>query len=136
MIFVDTGPWFESAIGSEVGFHAQRLIDERSGALATIDAVVTELWNLLYTRGYRHLATETCLDILASSEVLDTGARDRARAADILRAWADQTFSYVDALSFTVMEREGIDSVFTFDRHFRIYRHGPGRRRGFTVLPD
>jgi predicted nucleic acid-binding protein len=48
-------------------------------------------------------------------------ADDEARARDILRRYEDRTFSYVDATSFSVMERLGIDQAFAFDRHFEQY---------------
>jgi predicted nucleic acid-binding protein len=47
----------------------------------------------------------------------------------------DQTFSLVDCTSFAVMERHGIEEAFTLDRHFRLYRYGPGHRKSFGVLP-
>lgn len=37
------------------------------------------------------------------------------------------SWSYVDATSFTLMERLGIDAAFALDRHFA--------QRGFRVVP-
>jgi predicted nucleic acid-binding protein len=48
-------------------------------------------------------------------------AGDEARARDILRRYDDKSFSYVDATSFSVMERLGIRQAFTFDPHFEQY---------------
>lgn len=39
--------------------------------------------------------------------------------ADIVLAHGQRTLSLVDCLSFVVMERRGIEDVFTFDPHFR-----------------
>jgi predicted nucleic acid-binding protein len=46
---------------------------------------------------------------------------DEARARDILRRYDDKSFSYVDATSFSVMERLGIRQAFAFDPHFEQY---------------
>ena len=51
---------------------------------------------------------------------------DETRAIQILGQYSDKGFSFNDALSFTVMERLGIGTAFTFDRHFAQY--------GLTVL--
>lgn len=53
---------------------------------------------------------------------------DEARAVAIIFRYQDKDFSYVDATSFAVMERLGIDEGFSFDRHFRQY--------GWRVLPE
>lgn len=45
----------------------------------------------------------------------------------ILEAHTDKAWSYVDATSFALMEREGLSEAFCFDRHFA--------QRGLTVLP-
>ncbi len=43
---------------------------------------------------------------------------DETRAAEIIRTYDDHAFSYVDATSFAVMERLGIERAFTYDRDF------------------
>jgi predicted nucleic acid-binding protein len=48
-------------------------------------------------------------------------ADDEARARDILRRYDDKSFSYVDATSFSLMERLGMRQAFTFDPHFEQY---------------
>jgi uncharacterized protein len=50
---------------------------------------------------------------------------DELRAKAILLRYTDKDFSYVDATSFAVMERFGLQTAFTFDEHFVQY--------GFTV---
>ena len=51
-------------------------------------------------------------------------ADDEVRARDILRRYDDKSFSYVDATSFSLMERLGIRQAFSFDPH-----------RGFRDVP-
>ena len=48
-------------------------------------------------------------------------AEDEGHATEILRTHADKSYSYCDALSFTVMERMGLTHAIAFDRHFREY---------------
>jgi predicted nucleic acid-binding protein len=40
------------------------------------------------------------------------------RARQILRQYTDQDFSYVDAVSFALMQEVEITEAFAFDRHF------------------
>ena len=44
---------------------------------------------------------------------------DEERAKEIIMAYADKAFSYVDASTFAVMERLEIREALTFDEHFR-----------------
>jgi predicted nucleic acid-binding protein len=46
---------------------------------------------------------------------------DEERAITILKKQKDKTYSFCDALSFSVMERLGIADAVAFDRHFREY---------------
>lgn len=47
--------------------------------------------------------------------------RDEEKAKEIIRRYADKTFSYTDATSFAVMERLALKTAFGFDPHFRQY---------------
>lgn len=51
---------------------------------------------------------------------------DEDQASQLLLRYADKSFSFVDATSFVVMKRLGVNTAFTFDDHFRQY--------GCTVL--
>lgn len=48
-------------------------------------------------------------------------------AVELLRRFRDQAFSLTDAVSFTVMQRAGLQEAFAFDHHFAT--------AGFLVLP-
>jgi len=50
-----------------------------------------------------------------------------SRAEDILASYAEQDFSYTDAVSFAVMQARGIQQAFTFDRRFAAV--------GFGMIP-
>jgi len=48
-------------------------------------------------------------------------AKDVDLAVNVIRQYADQSFSLTDATSFMVMERLGISTAFAFDRDFLRY---------------
>jgi predicted nucleic acid-binding protein len=96
--------------------------------------VLAELWSLLAVRRNAALATATCLDVAAHTDVLGVTTDDHEHALAVTRSWPDQSFSYTDATSFVLMAREGIDTVASLDDHFRVYRHGRRRARAFRVV--
>jgi predicted nucleic acid-binding protein len=49
-------------------------------------------------------------------------------AEGVLGQYADQDFSFVDAVSFALMQERGITRAFAFDRHFMT--------AGFLLLPS
>jgi predicted nucleic acid-binding protein len=66
------------------------------------------------------------VDIAESSTVVvRVRAADEARAREIIFHYSDKAFSFVDALSFAVMERLGIRHAFTFDDDFVQYGFAP-----------
>ncbi len=52
---------------------------------------------------------------------------DRVLAMEIMEKYADQDSNFTDSLSFAIMEHLGMDTAFTFDRHFEIH--------GFSTVP-
>jgi uncharacterized protein len=40
-------------------------------------------------------------------------------AEETLRKFADQDFSYTDAVSFAIMKEQSIKKAFSFDKHFQ-----------------
>jgi predicted nucleic acid-binding protein len=54
----------------------------------------------------------------ASVTVIRVDPEDERRAEAIIRQYDDKDFSYVDATSFAIMERLGVQHAFAFDRHF------------------
>jgi uncharacterized protein len=136
VIFADTSALFEAAVDvGERGSQVRAVIEENPGRLRVTDLVLAELWNLLWYRGWHHLATPTIKDVHDSASILDITPADRSKALQVMGAWAEQPFSYCDSVSFVLMERERIERVLSFDDHFRVYRYGPDRTRAFRVLP-
>jgi predicted nucleic acid-binding protein len=79
-----------------------------------------------------HLGRRMALDWLrgirasASTTILRVAAGDEDAAIRLLERYDDKDFSLVDATSFVLMRRHGIDAAFSFDHHFAQY--------GATVL--
>lgn len=48
---------------------------------------------------------------------------DQTKAVEILKQHRDKSYSFVDAVSFTVMNRMHLTQVVTFDAHFRQFGH-------------
>jgi uncharacterized protein len=138
-LFVDTSAFYAVADRSDAHHgEAAAMFAARAaaGGLVTTDHVVVETWLLLRARLGRPAALRFW-DAMGTGvvRVLGVDGGDFARARRIARDWPDQDFSLVDCTSFAAMERREIDEAFAYDRHFRVYRFGRGRRRAFRVLP-
>lgn len=133
-VFVDSGAWIALSVRRDSRHEAARaqlgqlLTQERP--LVTTNLVVAESYALIRQRG-GHPAAMTFLRALRASPRLErlTSDTDVELAAEgLLRQFADQDFSYVDAVSFVVMRRRRIEAAFAFDRHFRT--------AGYRLLSD
>ncbi len=123
-VFVDTSAFVALRSGSE---------REHATARAALSALVSER-AALCTSNYVFAETYTALLVrLGRSEAIEWGRRFRTgEAIELIRveesveeeAWSileshtDKHWSYVDATSFALMERESIDTALAFDRHF------------------
>lgn len=132
-IFVDSGAWLALADRRDryhetaVATYPQLL--GQVPHLVTTNLVIAETYNLVRRRlGYepgisflRSLRQTSRLIRVYSDEHLEMAAEE------ILHQFSDQTFSFVDAVSFSVMQQRGLDHAFAFDHHFQVM--------GFTLLP-
>ena len=75
-------------------------------------------------------ALDVAQKILESSEisVLRSDADDELEAVELLKKFADHPVGFVDGISFVLMRRRRIKTVFGFDRHFRL--------AGFRLWPE
>ncbi len=125
-IFIDASAWValidrhDSLHSTVVNFYAQLL--HQWPVWITKNLVVSETYLLVRQRvGYE--AAVRFLMILQSTTKLIKVYSDQeleSQAAVILRQYKDQDFSYVDAVSFAVMQQRNISDVFTFDHHFSV----------------
>lgn len=132
-VFVDTSAFV--ALRNEAEAEHQRA---REALAELIDAGTA-----LFTSNYVFAETYTALLVrLDRSEAIEWGRRFRAGEAielvrverdveeeawDILERHGDKRWSYVDATSFALIERDGGGQAFAFDAHFS--------QRGLRVWP-
>ena len=130
-VLVDTSAFFAMSHDREVNHPSavaisRRLVSERWLVLTT-NFLLAEAHALHLTRLGRHHAWAFLERIDRSGMTIVRISRDdERRARAIIELYTDKEFSLVDATSFAVMERLGIQHAFTFDRHFEQY--------GFTAL--
>jgi len=123
-VFVDTGAWYALQVSDD---------ERHSAAVATLEALVAAPHVLVTTNqviGETYtLLRITCghapalrfLDGLEETRRLErifVSQAVEARAYRLLRQYADQEFSFVDATSFAVMRAERMRHAFAFDQHF------------------
>lgn len=133
-VFVDTSAFVALRNESEA---------EHQRARAALSALVEEGVSL-FTSNYVFAETYTALLVrVGRREAVEWGRRFRAgEAVELVRlerdveeeAWAilerhgDKRWSYVDATSFALIERDGGGEAFAFDAHFA--------QRGLRLLPE
>jgi predicted nucleic acid-binding protein len=139
IVFVDTSAFYALADASDRNHEqAKAAYGELTHArLLATDHILIECWFLIGSRLGRRAALRFW-DGLRSGIVTMTEVtlHDLDRAREILERYSDQAFSLVDATSFAVMERVEVDSAFTFDSHFQVYRFGKNNERRFRTIPD
>jgi predicted nucleic acid-binding protein len=123
-LFVDTGAWL-AVIDPRDQYHRPASTFYRQALqahrhLITTNLIVAETYVNL-RRSLSHAAAIGFLDTIEQSSRIECvwsspGLEDQAR--QILRRYADQDFSYVDAVSFALMQEMEITEAFAFDRHF------------------
>jgi predicted nucleic acid-binding protein len=127
-VFVDTGAWYALQVKDDE-WHAEA-VDAFEALLAgrhllvTTNHVVGETYTLLrITCG--HAPAVHFLDKVEETRRLDrifVGESTETHAYRILRQYAGQDFSFVDATSFAVMRAGRIRHAFAFDQHFATTR--------------
>jgi len=132
-IFVDAGAWIAIS-DTRDKYHAaaiqfyQRLLQERR-RLVTTNLVVAEAHVVIRRAGGYQPAMRFLQSVRQSSRLLKVYSDPtlEAQAEAILRRYADQDFSFADAVSFAVMQERGITEAFAFDHHFSV--------AGFALVP-
>ena len=87
--------------------------------LVTTNFIVAETHALVLRRLGRDMAAGVLRRIdRSNTTIIRVKWADEQRAREIIWAHDDKDYSLTDATSFAVMERFGITTAFTFDRHF------------------
>src|SRR5260221_13983181 len=122
-MFVDTSAYFALADVSEAKHVAALGAGQRFGHEAaefyTTNFIAAEMYALVLTRVGRATAIRMLDRLYASStRIVRATEGDETRAREILRHNQDKQYSYVDAISFAVMQRLHIRLAWTYDQHF------------------
>jgi uncharacterized protein len=132
-VFVDAGAWIGIGdIGDQYHRAATDVYQDllrQARTLVTTNPVIAEAY-IAIRRAAGHRTAIRFLDTLeASSRVMKiySNAALEGQGEEILRRYADQEFSFVDAVSFAAMRQRRIQEAFAFDHHFL--------NAGFTLLP-
>jgi predicted nucleic acid-binding protein len=133
-VFIDSSAFVALRNRSEAEHDAARaalaeLIGE-GVALFTSNYVFAETYTALMVRVGRAEAIEWGRRFRAGGAIdlvhLDRAVEDRAW--EILEQHGDKRWSYVDATSFALLERDGASEAFAFDAHFS--------QRGLALIPN
>ena len=121
MIFVDTGGWYalvdRSCVEHEL---AARFAEANQKVLVTTDYVVAESLTLLRVRKRHQEAIWLGEQLFSEHQAkLLWVTQEDVRKAWILFQYRDKNWSFVDCVSFAVIQRLGIREAFAFDDHFR-----------------
>jgi predicted nucleic acid-binding protein len=132
-LFVDAGAWITLADADDryhqLAAQAYPQLLHRYRRLVTTNLAIAEAY-IVIRRALGHTEAMAFLDGLSASPRIEKVCSDpmlEIEAERILRQYADQDFSYVDAVSFALMHHRGLTDAFTFDQHFAT--------AGFTCVP-
>jgi predicted nucleic acid-binding protein len=103
----------------EAAIANMKLLEREQGRIILTNFIISEVYILLLAR----VSSQAARRFLRENPIKPERVTelDEIKAKEILLHYTDKDFSYVDATSFAVMERLGIDTAFTFDLHFRQY---------------
>jgi uncharacterized protein len=123
-VFVDTGAWVALAVQDDKWHQpARQALDSLTRLqlpLVTTNHVVGETYSLLM-RNRGHAAAWRFKDGIDAAQRLEIVTADEKLEGDawaLLRKFADQSFSFVDAVSFALMRRRRMHRALAFDSDF------------------
>ena len=133
-VLVDTGAWLAFFHRRdqlhEAALPQFRSFREEKTELVVTDLILAEL-HLHLLHGFGPKVAREYLGTIKSDplvrEVYTDAALQSAAISDWLERFADQRFSFTDAVSFAAMADRGIQAACSFDKHFRV--------AGFEMLP-
>ena len=126
MIFIDTGAWIARFDTSdqhhgEAMAKWEQLSAERPRIL-TSNMVLAETFTLIARKKSYPFAARQADALYRSTalKVLRPTEEDEVRAVYIFRKYADQKVSFIDCVSFALMQKNNIERTLTFDLHFQL----------------
>jgi uncharacterized protein len=134
LIFIDSGAFLARHVERDQ-HHVQAclawdLLAGENERCFTSNFVLDETFTLLGRRTSYAFAAAQARSLYTSRvlEILRPTPEDEIRALERFEKLADQKVSFTDCISFVLMRREGLQRVFSFDRHFI--------HAGFRTWPD
>jgi uncharacterized protein len=122
VIFVDTGAWFASMVRGDANHAvAAAWLAQNAEPLITTDDILSETLTLLVVRGQRQVAEAFGAAIFGGTLAgLHLVTPEEFHAAwQVFLRFQDKEWSFADCTSKVVMEKLGITTALSFDRHFR-----------------
>ncbi len=132
-VFVDTGAFValrrRRDTAHSAALRALAELSARGAQLVSTNYTFSETYTTLLSRLGRYEAFVWGEQMRSGGgfEFLRVSEEVEDAAWEILAAHEDKDWSYIDAVSFALMEREGIGVAFAFDDHFR--------QRGLATIP-
>jgi len=123
--FADTG-FFYALVDSGDRWHTEaqqilRQVQQQNRIVVTSTLVVAEAHALmLYRLGTA--ALQWVSNVGNWVEILPEEPAHHRRAVEILSQYADQQFTYTDAVSFALIEAHGVSVAFSMDKHFIVFQ--------------
>lgn len=135
IIGIDAGP-LVAAFNRRERYHAWvlQMMKEFAGPYFASEAVLSEALHLLENN---EVGVESLLEMLKRG-ALKVGIKASDHVVEIvalMRRYADQPMSLADATLVRLAELHDNATLFTLDKHFRIYRKH-GRRQIPLIIPD
>lgn len=132
-LFIDTGAFYaryvvrDDRYGEAVDLWKK--VEEQKIRCVTTNFVLSELITLLVYRFGNAKALQAAREIYASHiiQISPVTLDLELKALEWLERFSDQKFSMTDAVSFALMEQEGLKEAFTFDGDFEIAGFQPFR---------
>ncbi|MBI4025435.1 MAG: PIN domain-containing protein [Verrucomicrobia bacterium] len=124
MIFVDTGAFLARYLDVDQ-YHQTatalwgKIVDVGE-ACCTSNFVFDETATFLARRAGYRFAAERTRQFYSSGEllILRPTLEDELTAIEMFEKYADQQISFTDCISFVLMRKAGLNTVFSFDQHF------------------
>ncbi len=125
-VFIDTSAFCALTIPQDQhniqGKSFYNQLKQRQSLIYTSDYVLDEVYTLLKNRGSHQTSIKFMEQLNKSSIVILRITEEvEEEAKDIFRRFMEKKLSFTDCTSFALINRNGIEAVFAFDKHFRYH---------------
>ena len=130
-IFIDTSAFYALADKKDPAHRkARKFLEKINIPLVTTDFIFAETMSLITKRLGKNIAIEFGKGIKESSiiDLMFLSVEYQNLAWDLFCSQEDKEWDFIDCTCFIAMEKIGIMTAFSLDRHFA--------QRGFAMAPD